>query len=108
MSNPTVVAEYVVQLLSDGTFRHVGLTADVPRAMGEMTRAVETVKDAMPGAEVMPEGTPAEPQSDSERLGNTIRAARSHEDLTALWSAHKAVWTAEHSKLATARKKQLG
>lgn len=55
-----------------------------------------------------PDPAPPAPQSNAESLDDKIRAATSQDQIEQLWRAHKDVWTAENTRLAVTRKKQLG
>ena len=107
MSEPEVVLEFAVQLMTDGSIRYFGLT-DYRQPMSETdehARAVETVQAAMPGAEVV---KPSDPWETAPTLEDLIKAAKDADVLAALWREHKDEWTAEHNKLAAQRKKELG
>lgn len=105
MSEPKVIAAYVVELLDDGSMRHVGFDVrDDPAVADSHAEALETIQATFPGSTVIdPSASPSGPS-----IAEQIKAAQDHEDLATVWRANKDEWTAEHNKLAANRKKEFG
>lgn len=109
MAEPTVIASYVVELLTDGSIRHVGFNAEPsPGEPDSHTEAIEVIQATLGPVEVLDPSESLSGPSVTDQLGEYIRHSPSHDALAQLWRDNKDLWTAEHNKLAANRKKELG